>query len=458
MTEPTRIPDVMIERYLSDDLKPEQKARIEAAAKAVPAIAARIREIEESRAAFLLASSADALAHRIATRMTVEAKPRPRWQTWWMLPPVGVAAALLFGVVYQRALGPQSMTSAPVVVADDQYALNEAAKAEPIAVEPAPMPAPPPPPMPTVATGPAPKETMRARESATKPQRWEAERRQSAPADGAAIDRADDAKLDRKVEVVEKSLAKKDSARDEDNAIGAMGAGKGAARGYAQPPPRPEPKPAESKSANKGPSADIFEGAPTGGAAEAPAKAEYDKAKAAPAKPAPPPPATAPATPPPAAAPAKPSQAPAAFEAEDARASASSTPAEPVAQVGLVLSHRVGGAWQPVPQKAVIATGAALEARTNAQRGTLTVVGVRPDGKAHVYGQVALTSSGGRISLVPRPSPTRVHEAIFILVHDQPLDTNALVGPDRDAQRLPLRLQASGSQRRVVITAGAQPE
>ncbi len=97
-----RVSDLMLERYLADDLSAEQRARVEAAVKDSPTVQARLVELESLRDSFLAVDPPEAFAHRLAVRLEHEA---PAKRPWWkiMLGPslavaIGGAAALFFAV------------------------------------------------------------------------------------------------------------------------------------------------------------------------------------------------------------------------------------------------------------------------------------------------------------------------------------------------------------------------
>lgn len=97
-----RVSDIMLERYLADDLSAEQRARVEAAVKDSPEAQARLHELDALRESFLTADPPEAFAHRLAVRVAHDTPPaRPWWRS--LLGPslavaVAGAAALFFAV------------------------------------------------------------------------------------------------------------------------------------------------------------------------------------------------------------------------------------------------------------------------------------------------------------------------------------------------------------------------
>lgn len=462
MAETTRIPDVMLERYVAGDLKPEQRARIEAAASATPAVAARIKAIETERNAFLTASPPEAAAHRIVTRLAVEREKQPRRFMWWLFPPVGVAAALLFGVVYQRSLGPQSIAPAPQVMSDDAY---ELAQREPARAWDQPGEEPgitggsmQPQPEQKIAADIAPRdEASSMSRGAVGPAAAAKSARPRTQADrSAAADREDDARITDKAAQMERRSAKKDS----DGLSEGGGLGR-ASTSYAQPPPSGS---GASASAPAAETAEKLKRELAKPAPRAESEVEYHVAPSVAETSPPPPPVPEPArsTPAPAknAAPAAPRAAKGAPSADalgESSASATDDAKEVPAPKGSVgafisLTRQVNEHARAVGQKEMLAPNSTVTATTTAGSGVMTLVGVRPDGKAFIYGQVTLTGATATITARIRPSNKRVVEALFVTVTESPINLTTAMETTYDASRLPQRLSVGGVQRRYVIT------
>ena len=99
MTPTSRpIPDVLLERYLADDLAAEARARIDAELATSPALRDRLADLQASRDAFLAADPPPRFAHRVAVKAAVASR-RPGRRLWWALAPAGAAAAGVLVVV-----------------------------------------------------------------------------------------------------------------------------------------------------------------------------------------------------------------------------------------------------------------------------------------------------------------------------------------------------------------------
>lgn len=92
------VPDVLLERYLADDLGAEARARIDAELASSPALRERLADLQASRDAFLAADPPSRFAHRVAVQAAVT-PPRPGRRLWWALAPAGAAAAGVLVVV-----------------------------------------------------------------------------------------------------------------------------------------------------------------------------------------------------------------------------------------------------------------------------------------------------------------------------------------------------------------------
>jgi hypothetical protein len=570
----TPVSDVMLARYVAGDLAGEQLARVERAIGETPGLAERLERMKSERAAFLASTPPHQFAHQVVTRLTVERPAKAKWQVWWLLPPVTVATALLLGVVYQRALGPQSL-SRPAV-SDEAYQLPEgeaqpvaagtdaksAAPAEAKIAAPADatseLAAPEEPAEDAVAAAPDPlaaKANTQAMREAPSPA---ADATPGVRATGGAADAKNegaagalgglaDADAEKRATRREdrEHARKKDAPAgelrldgfDEQNAQGA-GRGAGSASGwtgYAQPPPAaktPVPKP----STPTGEPPPVWAApppaqAPAPAPPRAPAPTSARPQASAPAATPPQAPARAPQPAPqkaqvsqsPADAPADASRSTAKTEAEGqtleraatagdkasvarppepsaassagptagASAPASAPPkamkeeakkedakpdtksrtrgaeaakpaqseadraADVSAATSVSISRDVGGRARMVVAGEVIPSASLL--RVTARGGRyVTVVGVRRDGVAHVYGQ-AEAASGQPVTVVVRlrPASSRISEALFVVVGDAPVGDKVQVSGGKDAAQLPLRLAMPGAQRRYVLTVSA---
>jgi hypothetical protein len=92
-----RIPDVLLERFLANDLPAPEMARIQAAIAVDPALRQQLEHLDAHRRAFLLQNPAASFAHKLAVRLDVDRPtPKPtgrRWALAWVLGPSLVAAA-----------------------------------------------------------------------------------------------------------------------------------------------------------------------------------------------------------------------------------------------------------------------------------------------------------------------------------------------------------------------------
>ncbi len=482
-TPATPVSDVMLARYVAGDLRGEQLARVERAIGETPGLAERLERMKSERAAFLGSAPPHQFAHQLVTRLTVERPAPQKWQVWWLLPPVTVATALLIGVVYQRALGPQSL-SRPAVTTDEAFELPEDSlrgPAAPAAAASEPRPetkeeSPPTGTKSAVAESVAPKASAGASRETSKGKGagGVAMRGPSEDAVGSDVSRRDE------------RARKKDSAAPSDLASGglgqsAQGAGRGGdgVGGYAQPPPptqapareqappvwaSPPPQPVEVER-RRPPAADTQRESEQDAAAANKAPAPRQEPSATAAGP------TARAEKPngggrAADAPAKlaDEEKTSARVAETAKSS-SSTPAvaddrgETVVSTSVVISRDVGGRARAVSAGEVVPSASLI--KVVAQGGRyVTVIGIRRDGVPYVYGQAE--SAGGQPVTVPmrlRPTGARVSEALFVVVGDAPLVMDkSPVGGGKDAAQLPLRLAVAGAQRRFVLIVSAAAE
>ena len=97
-----RIPDVLLDRYLADDLPAAERARVQAVVDADPAVRQRLADIRAQQQAFLAENPAAPFAHQVAVHLAVageQERPSKRRRVWaWVLGP-SLAAATTFLVV-----------------------------------------------------------------------------------------------------------------------------------------------------------------------------------------------------------------------------------------------------------------------------------------------------------------------------------------------------------------------
>jgi hypothetical protein len=93
------IPDWKLERYRLDELSADDRAHIDAALKTDASLRERVQALEADDVATRAKHP-----HLTRTRSREGVAPRPPAR-WWLLPVVAVAAALLGGIVVQRAQG-----------------------------------------------------------------------------------------------------------------------------------------------------------------------------------------------------------------------------------------------------------------------------------------------------------------------------------------------------------------
>lgn len=465
----TPVSDVMLARYLAGDLRGDQLARVERAITTTPGLAERLERMKQERDSFLRSAPADPFAHKVVTRLTIE-KPaeRAKWNVWWLMPPVSVAAALLFGVVYQQSLGPQSLAPSSVQT-DDAYQLPEDARRT------GGMPQKPSGDMPIeVASEPA-----------------DAAKEESAKADpqGSVADRKvlseKNKRLLQSARGSTDARAKDAQVSDRDGGGGGLGAvsggSVGAGKGYAQPP---EQKPALAKP--ESPRADsppVWAAPPPAPPAQAPGINEErelrrDEAAAtkAPARPAPEP-APAPVAPTTSAGPAA-NAAPApkrsakteeaqSFDkakvrsraADDEADALTATPTSAAPAFSSQVTREQGGRPKALVSNEAIPVNAPLKVTAGGAR-YVTVIGVRRDGKPYIYGQ-GESPDGQAITLMVklRPTSARIPEALFVVVGDKPLQlAKDPIEGAKDASQLPLRLPVSDAQRRYAIAVSAAAE
>jgi len=105
MTTERRVPDVLLERFLADDLGVDLRRHIEAERDARPEVRAQLDELASDRQSFLAADPPAEFARRLAGRLQIEqsaaaavvaapARSR-RWLTWVLLGPSAAAAVAL---------------------------------------------------------------------------------------------------------------------------------------------------------------------------------------------------------------------------------------------------------------------------------------------------------------------------------------------------------------------------
>lgn len=134
MTE--RVTDILLERYLADDLSGEQRARVESALETSADAQRRLAELSDLRDSFFATEAPEAFAHRLAVQLAVE-QPSLRWKRWLLGPTVAVA----LGGAAVGVIAVQSTDEAPELASAFDA---EKAPAEPSMVAPEAEPAPPP--------------------------------------------------------------------------------------------------------------------------------------------------------------------------------------------------------------------------------------------------------------------------------------------------------------------------
>jgi hypothetical protein len=156
-----QVPDVLLERFLADDLGVDARQRIEAERDARPEVRTRLEELAAERQAFLEADPPAEFARRLAGRLEMEgaaaavapapARPR-RWVAWLLGPSVAAAAAAALVVTFTVTRGPDEPTAvlmdaephAPAgaaAVAPAEVAPHDAEEQEKPALQPATTPA-----------------------------------------------------------------------------------------------------------------------------------------------------------------------------------------------------------------------------------------------------------------------------------------------------------------------------
>lgn len=131
------VPDVLLLRYLADDLPAEVRCRIDAQIEASSQVKDRLEQLAQEQEAFLAARPPAAFAHQVAVRLSVETpQPKPARFSWWLgAPSLAAAAGLVLAVGYSQWTE-DKMPS----LASPREALPAAARAE---KSPAPTPAQP---------------------------------------------------------------------------------------------------------------------------------------------------------------------------------------------------------------------------------------------------------------------------------------------------------------------------
>ncbi|MEE8408833.1 MAG: AgmX/PglI C-terminal domain-containing protein [Myxococcota bacterium] len=137
------VPDILLERYLADDLSPEQKRMVEVTlentGEASDALRRRLDDFTREKAEFLAADPPDRFAHRLAARLAVddeqaEAAPRARrWWAWILAPSAAAAATAVVTVVVTIVV---RQTDAPGTGMTLQAPASRSEVAQPVVADP----------------------------------------------------------------------------------------------------------------------------------------------------------------------------------------------------------------------------------------------------------------------------------------------------------------------------------
>ena len=131
----SRVTDIMLERYLAEDLEPRQRDAIAAAIAQDPALAARLEALKVASASYLEERPADVFTRRLQGRMDAQPPKRSPW--WHSLQQFSTAMALvcLCGVTYWLTMGAESLGPATLdVVVEDT--MVSAIKPKEVSTEP----------------------------------------------------------------------------------------------------------------------------------------------------------------------------------------------------------------------------------------------------------------------------------------------------------------------------------
>lgn len=110
MADRRQVPDVLLERFLADDLGPDMRRHIEAERDGQPEVRTRLEELTADKQAFLASDPPAEFARRLAGRLEMEgaaavavaaapARPR-RWVAWLLGPSLAAAAAASLVVMF----------------------------------------------------------------------------------------------------------------------------------------------------------------------------------------------------------------------------------------------------------------------------------------------------------------------------------------------------------------------
>ena len=112
---PSTVSEVMLDRFLADDVNAEQRARIEAAIAASPELAARVVALRAERAQFLLQRPSEMMAARIAHqarhRTTVRTVRSAARRVHWLAPALATAASI--ALVFKLWPNPETANAPP---------------------------------------------------------------------------------------------------------------------------------------------------------------------------------------------------------------------------------------------------------------------------------------------------------------------------------------------------------
>lgn len=124
MTEPWRVSDLLLERYLANDLDAEKHARVAEAIKNQPELQARVAALQADTAAFHAAHPPEPFAHMVATQAAHrrgESVKTPWWRRAFVPALVSATAACALVIILLRtAQDPLVVTDAPGAVETSQ--------------------------------------------------------------------------------------------------------------------------------------------------------------------------------------------------------------------------------------------------------------------------------------------------------------------------------------------------
>lgn len=134
MTEPWRVSDMLLERYLANDLDAEKHARVAEAIKNQPELQARVAALQADTASFHAANPPEPFAHMVATQAAHrrgESLKTPWWRRAFVPALVSATAACALVIVLLRtADDPLLVTQAPGAVETSQIVPAKPAQEE----------------------------------------------------------------------------------------------------------------------------------------------------------------------------------------------------------------------------------------------------------------------------------------------------------------------------------------